>query len=40
MLLVMERMEEDLFHAIASDQTMAGDSVLWYYRYGFKPQAP
>lgn len=32
MLLVMELMEEDLFHAIANDSTGSGDSVLWNFR--------
>ena len=32
MLLVMELMEEDLFHAIANDSTGSGDSVLWKFR--------
>ena len=33
MMLVMELMEEDLFHAIANDNTGSGDSVLWHFRY-------
>ena len=33
MMLVMELMEEDLFHAIANDATGSGDSVLWNFRY-------
>ena len=32
MMLVMELMEEDLFHAIANDATGSGDSVLWNFR--------
>ena len=32
MMLVMELMEEDLFHAIANDNTSSADSVLWNFR--------
>lgn len=32
LMLVMELMEEDLFHAIANDTTGSGDSVLWNFR--------
>lgn len=32
MMLVMERMETDLFRAISSDETGKGDSVLYNFR--------
>jgi hypothetical protein len=32
MLLVMELMEEDLFHAISSDTTGRADSALYFFR--------
>jgi hypothetical protein len=33
MLLVMELMEEDLFHAISSDVTGNADSALYFFRF-------
>lgn len=40
MLLVMELMEEDLFHAISSDATGRADSALYYFKYPLPPPPP